>query len=51
MSHDTYQDLETTWRMLCKTINRPKKATPHWIFISEKWSATDKACAELDGYI
>ena len=44
-----YYGLEIAWRMINKTINRPARSTPHWIFISEKWSVTDKVDAELDG--
>lgn len=45
-----YYGLEITWRMINKTINRPSKAVPHWIFIKGYDAASDKAYAELNGY-
>ena len=45
-----YYGLEITWRMINKTINRPSKAVPHWIFIKGYDVASDKAYAELNGY-
>lgn len=47
---NTMRSLEVTWRMINKTINRPSKAAPHWIFIKGYDSASDKAYAELYGY-
>lgn len=49
-SQDIMRGLEITWRMINKTINRPGKAAPHWIFIKGYDSASDKAYAALYGY-
>ena len=49
-NNNIYYGLEITWRMINKTINRPNKAVPHWIFIKGYDVASDKAYAEMNGY-
>lgn len=49
-NNNKYYGLEITWRMINKTINRPNKDIPHWIFVKGYDVASDKAYAELNGY-